>query len=33
LYKTTVNAIEQSTGYDFMIDLPDAIEENLESKR
>lgn len=32
LYKTTINAIEQSTGYDFLMELPDAIEENLESK-
>jgi endonuclease G len=32
LYKTTINAIEKSTGYDFLRDLPDALEEQIESK-
>jgi endonuclease G len=33
LYKTTINAIEKSTGYDFLSDLPDALEEQIESKK
>jgi endonuclease G len=33
LYKTTINAIEKSTGYDFLRDLPDALEEQIESKK
>ncbi len=33
LYKTTINAIEKSTGYDFLKDLPDALEEQIENKK
>lgn len=31
MYKTTVDAIEAATGYDFLADLPDAIEAAVES--
>ena len=30
LYLTTVDAVEQATGYDFFADLPDAIENAIE---
>jgi DNA/RNA endonuclease G (NUC1) len=32
-HTTTIDAIEQSTGYDVLRDLPDALEEHLESKK
>jgi endonuclease G len=31
-HTTTIDAIEQSTGYDVLRDLPDALEEYLEKK-
>jgi DNA/RNA endonuclease G (NUC1) len=31
MYKTTVDAIEAATGYDFLADLPDAIEAAVEA--
>ena len=32
LYSTTVNAIEEQTGYDFLSDVPKEIQEMIESK-
>lgn len=32
LYKTTINAIEERIGYDFLNELSDAIEDIIESK-
>ncbi|MFZ9978176.1 MAG: DNA/RNA non-specific endonuclease [Candidatus Kapaibacteriota bacterium] len=32
LYSTTVNAIEEKTGYDFLSDVPKEIQEMIESK-
>ncbi|MGA1249334.1 MAG: DNA/RNA non-specific endonuclease [Candidatus Kapaibacteriota bacterium] len=33
LYKTSIDHIEQSTGYDVLSELPDKIEEIIEKKR
>ena len=31
MYKTTVDAIEAATGYDFLADLPDDVEAAVEA--
>jgi len=32
-YRTTVDAIEAATGYDFLALLPDSIEDAVEARR
>lgn len=32
LYRTTIDAIERSTGYDFLAEIPDTLEHAIESK-